>query len=117
MPGDCSRSAGYEGKSWTTSCSNETEEVRGKELRRTMEDRGGIPEDLEEYDLQVVAESHSVPAREVHDTKKVLHHDLHADRIDDLGSPLDLQRMDHLWGESVQIGGRHLWDDCALTWI
>ncbi len=98
-------------------CLNETEEVHGKVLRRTMEGRGGIPEDLEEYDLQVVAESHSVLAKEVHDTKKVLHHDLHEDHIDDLVSLLDLRRMDHLWGESVRIGGRHLWDDCALTWI
>ena len=99
------------------SCSNETEEARGKVLRRTMEDRGGIPEDLEEYDPQVVAESHSVPAKEVHNTTKVLHHDLHEDHIDDLVGLLDLRRMDHLWGELVQIRGRHLWDDCALTWI
>ena len=99
------------------SCSNETEEVRGKVLRRVAEDHGVNHEDLEEYDLRVVAESHSVPAKEVHGTKKVLHHDLHEDHIDDLVSLLDLRRMDHLWDESVQIGGRHLWDDCALTWI
>ena len=98
------------------SCSIETEAVRGKALRMTMEDRGGIPEDLEEYDLQVVAESHSVPAKKVHDMK-VLHHDLHVDHIDDLVSLLDLRKTGHLWGESAQIAGRHLWDDCALTWI
>lgn len=68
MPGDYSRSAGYEGKSWTMSYSNETEEVRGKVLRKTMGDRGGSPEGLEEYDLQVVVESHGVPAKEVRDT-------------------------------------------------
>lgn len=77
------------------SCSNETEAVRGKVLRRTMEDRDANPEDLEEYDLPVVVESHSVPSKEVHDTK-VLHHDLHEDHIDDLVSLLDLRRMDHL---------------------
>ncbi len=86
-------------------------------LRRTTEDRGGIPEDLEEYDLQVAAESHSVPAKEVHDTKMLLHHDLHVDHIESLASLLDLRRMDHLGGESVQIGERHSRDDCALTWI
>ena len=105
----------YEGKLWTMSCSNEMEEVRGRVLRRTVEDHGANPEDLEEHDLRVVAESHSVLAKEVHDTK-VLHHDLHEDHIDDLVSLLDLRRTGHLWDESVQIGGRHLWDDCALTW-
>ena len=116
MPGDYSRSAGYEGKSWTMSCSNETEEVRGKVLRRTKEDRGGSPEGLEEYDLPVVAENHNGPAKEVHDTK-VLHHDLHEDHIDDHVNLLELRRLDHLWGGSVQIRGRHLWDDYVLTWI
>ena len=50
------------------SYSNETEEVHGKVLRKTMGDRGGSPEGLEEYDLQVVVESHGVPAKEVRDT-------------------------------------------------
>ena len=99
------------------SCSNGTEEVRGKVLRRTTEDRGGIPAGLEEYDLQVVAASRSDPVMEVHDTKTVVHHDLHVDRGGNLASLLYLQRMDRLGGESVQIGGRHSWDDCALTWI
>ena len=98
------------------SCSNETEEVRGKVLRRTKEDRGGSPEGLEEYDLPVVAENHNGPAKEVHDTK-VLHHDLHEDHIDDHVNLLELRRLDHLWGGSVQIRGRHLWDDYVLTWI
>ena len=98
------------------SYTNETEEVRAKELQSTVEDHGANPEDLEVYDLRVVVESHSVPAKRVHDTKKVLHHDLHEDHIDDLVSLLDLRRMDHLWDESVQIGEKHLWDDCGLTW-
>ena len=98
------------------SCSNGTEEVHGMVLRRT-EDRGGIPEDLEEYDLQVVAVSHSDPVKEVHDTKTMVHHDLRVDHGDNLVSLHDLRKMDRLEGESVQIGGRHSWDGCALTWI
>ena len=78
------------------SCSNEMEEVRGKVLRRTVEDHGANPGDLEEHDLRVVVESHNVLAEEVHGTKKVLPHDHHEDHIDDLVSLLDLRRMDHL---------------------
>lgn len=89
------------------SCSNGTAEVRGKVLRRTTEDRGGIPADLEEYDLQVAAASRSDLVKEVHDTKMVLHHDLHVDHGDNLASLLYLQRMDRLGGELAQIGGRH----------
>ena len=99
------------------SCSNGTEEVRGKVLQRTTEDRGGILEDLEEYDLQVVALSHSDPVKEVHDTKTVVHHDLRVDHGDNPVSLRDLRTMDHLGGASVQTGGRHSWDGCALTWI
>ena len=117
MPDDYSRSAGYEGKLWTTSYSNGTEEVHGKVLRKTTEDRGGSREDLEEYDLQAAAGSRSDPVKEVHDTKMVVHHDLHVDHGDNPVSLRDLRKMDRLGGESVQIGGRHSWDDCALTWI
>lgn len=106
MRGDYSRSAGYEGRLWKMSCSSGTEEVRGKVLRRTTEDRGGIHEDLEEYVLQVAAASRSDPVKEVHDTKMVLH-GLHVDHGDNLVSRRDLRRMDRLGDESAQIGGRH----------
>lgn len=107
MRGDYLRSAGYEGRLWTMSCSSGTEVVLGKVLRRTTEDRGGIPEDLGEYDLQVVAASRNGLVKEVHGTRMVAHHDLHVDHGDNLVSLLDLQRMDHLGAESAQIEGRH----------